>query len=249
MKLSDGELLRYSKQIVLKKIGIAGQKKISSAKVLVVGVGGLGCPLILYLANTGIGNIGLIDNDKVDLSNLNRQIIFNNNDVGKYKVIQAKKFLGKINKNIKVKIYKKNLTEKNIKKILNSYDVICDCSDNFITRYLLNDYSQKNKKVLISSAISKFDTHVFNFDFRKNIPCYRCFMPEIPDLDNKCDSEGILPTTAGIAGTLQANEVIKSILNKKNELVGKMIIFDTLKLDFRKVKLTKSTNCKACAKR
>lgn len=249
MKITLDHYKLFEKQIILKKIGIAGQKKISSAKVLVVGVGGLGCPLILYLANTGIGNIGLIDNDKVDLSNLNRQIIFNNNDVGKYKVIQAKKFLGKINKNIKVKIYKKNLTEKNIKKILNSYDVICDCSDNFITRYLLNDYSQKNKKVLISSAISKFDTHVFNFDFRKNIPCYRCFMPEIPDLDNKCDSEGILPTTAGIAGTLQANEVIKSILNKKNELVGKMIIFDTLKLDFRKVKLTKSTNCKACAKR
>ena len=243
MKLGSNELLRYSKQIVLKKIGIIGQKKISSARVLVVGVGGLGCPLVIYLANTGIGNIGLIDDDRVDLSNLNRQIIFNNTDVGKPKVIQAKKFLNKVNKKIKVKAYKKRLNEKNIKKILNNYDIICDCSDNFATRYLLNDYSLKNKKILISAAISRFDAHIFNFNFKKNIPCYRCFMPEIPGLDNKCDAEGILPTVAGIAGTLQANEVIKSIIDKKNELVGKMIIFNAISLNFRKVKLTKNSRC------
>jgi molybdopterin/thiamine biosynthesis adenylyltransferase len=243
MKISNSELLRYSKQIILKKIGIVGQKKISSAKVLIVGVGGLGCPLVIYLANTGLGNVGLIDDDKVDFSNLNRQIIFNNTDVGKPKVIQAKKFLNKVNRKIKVKAYKKRLNEKNIKKILNDYDIICDCSDNFATRYLLNDYSLKNKKILISAAISKFDAHIFNFNFKKNIPCYRCFMPEIPGLDNKCDAEGILPTVAGIAGTLQANEVIKSIIDKKNELVGKMIIFNAISLNFRKVKLTKNSRC------
>ena len=249
MKLSNNEFLRYSKQIILKKIGIAGQKKISSARVLIVGLGGLGCPLVLYLANTGLGNIGLVDNDKVDLSNLNRQIIFNNSDIGKFKVIQAKKYIKKINKKIKISIYKNRLTEKNIKNIINNYDIICDCSDNFITRYLLNDYSLKNKKILISAAISKFDAQIFNFNFKKNIPCYRCFMPEIPDVDNKCDTEGILPTVAGIAGTLQANEVIKSIIDNKNELTGKMIIFDTLKLDFRKVKLTKNCNYTICPRR
>ena len=250
MKISNSELLRYSKQIILKKIGIIGQKKISSAKVLVVGVGGLGCPLVLYLANTGIGNICLVDDDVVDLSNLNRQIIFNNSDIGKFKVIQAKKILNKINKKIKVKIYKDRITEKNIKKILNKYDIICDCSDNFTTRYLLNDYSLKNKKILISAAISKFDAHIFNFNFKKNVPCYRCFMPEIPDLENKCDTEGILPTVAGIAGTLQANEVIKSIVEKKNKLIGKMIILNTHNLNFRKVKLTKNSNCiKECKKK
>ena len=127
MKISKSEFLRYSKQIILKKIGILGQKKISSAKVLVVGVGGLGCPLVLYLANTGLGNIGLVDDDKVDLSNLNRQIIFNSSDVGKFKVIQAKKILDNINKKIKVNIYKSRLTKKNIKKILNKYEIICDC--------------------------------------------------------------------------------------------------------------------------
>ena len=249
MKISNSELLRYSKQIILKKVGLIGQKKISSSKVLIVGIGGLGCPLVLYLSSAGLGNIGMIDNDKVDLSNLNRQIIFNSKDVGKFKVVQAKKIVNKINRKIKVKIFRDRLTKKNIKKIINNYDIVCDCSDNFTTRYLLNDYILKSKKILISAAISKFDAHIFNFNFKKKIPCYRCFMPEVPDLDNKCDAEGILPTVAGIAGTLQANEVIKSIIDKKNNLVGKMIIFNTLKLDFRKVKLMKSSDCTACAKR
>jgi molybdopterin/thiamine biosynthesis adenylyltransferase len=243
MKLGSNELLRYSKQIILKKIGIIGQKRISSARVLVVGVGGLGCPLAIYLANTGIGNIGLIDDDRVDLSNLNRQIIFNSTDIGKLKVAQAKKVLNKINKKIKVSAYKNRLTKMNIEKILKNYDIICDCSDNFTTRYLLNDYSLKKKKILISAAINKFDAHIFNFNFKKKIPCYRCFMPEMPSLDNKCDAEGILPTVAGIAGTLQANEVIKSIIDKKNELVGKMIVFNTHDLNFRKIKLSKNFNC------
>ena len=249
MKITNTDLLRYSKQIILKKIGISGQKKIFSTKVLIVGVGGLGCPLALYLTNTGIGNIGLVDNDKVDISNLNRQVLFNTEDIGKYKVVQAKKFLKKINKKININIYNDHLTKKNIKKILNKYDIICDCSDNFTTRYLLNSFCFKRKKILISAAISKFDAHIFNFNFTKNIPCYKCFMPEIPNQDNKCDVEGILPTVAGIAGSLQANEVIKSLLKKKNELVGKMIIFDTLNLNFRKVKLTKNSNCLCCAKK
>ena len=248
--MSNNDLLRYSKQIILKQVGILGQKKISSTKVLIVGMGGLGCPVALYLSNLGIKNIGMVDYDKVDFSNLNRQILFNKKDIGKYKINQAKNFLQKIDRNIKISIYKEKIVKKNIKNILNRYDIICDCSDNFSTRYLLNDYCLKNKKILISGAISKFEAHIFNFNFSKKIPCYRCFMPEIPQQENKCDAEGILPTVAGIAGTLQANEVVKSILDKKNELVGKMIVFNTLKLDFRKIKLTKNSECvKACNKR
>jgi adenylyltransferase/sulfurtransferase len=243
MKISNKDFLRYSKQIILKQVGILGQKKISSSKVLVVGMGGLGCPLILYLSNLGVNNIGIADHDKVELSNLNRQILFNTSDVGKFKVTQAKKFLQKINKKNKINIYKERIVEKNIQTILKKYDIICDCSDNFTTRYLLNDLCLKNKKILISAAISKFETHIFNFNFSKNIPCYRCFMPEIPEQEKNCDSEGILPTVAGIAGTLQANEVVKSILNHKNELLGKMIVFNTLNLNFRKIKLTKNNNC------
>jgi molybdopterin/thiamine biosynthesis adenylyltransferase len=250
MKMSKNDLLRYSKQIILKQVGVLGQKKISTAKVVIVGLGGLGCPVALYLSNLGVKNIGIVDYDKVDFSNLNRQILFNTRDVGKFKVIQAKKKLLRGNKKIKIDIYKEKIVKKNIENILSKYDIICDCSDNFMTRYLLNDFCLKNKKILISAAISKFEAHIFNFNFSKNIPCYRCFMPEIPVTDNKCDSEGILPTVAGIAGTLQANEVVKSILNKKSELVGKMIVFNTLNLNFRKIRLTKNTNCiESCIKK
>ena len=248
--MSGNDLLRYSKQIILKQVGILGQKKISSTKILIVGMGGLGCPVALYLSNLGIKNIGIVDYDKVDMSNLNRQILFNTKDIGKLKVIQAKKFLQKVNKTLKINAYKLKIINKNVQNILNKYDIICDCSDNFATRYLLNDFCLKNKKILISAAINKFEVHIFNFNFSKKIPCYRCFMPEIPDEEDKCDAEGILPTVAGIAGTLQANEVVKSILGKKEELVGKMIVFNTLSLNFRIIKLTRNADCiMGCRKR
>ena len=241
--MSNNDLLRYSKQIILKQVGILGQKKISSSKVLIVGMGGLGCPVALYLSNLGIKNIGIVDHDKVDFTNLNRQILFNTKDTGRLKVVQAKKILEKVDRKIKIDVYKEKIVKKNIQNIISKYHIICDCSDNFTTRYLLNDFCLKNKKILISAAISKFEAHIFNFNFSKNVPCYRCFMPEIPEEENKCDSEGILPTVAGIAGTLQANEVVKTILNKKNELVGKMIAFNTLNLNFRKIELTRNSNC------
>jgi len=250
MKMSNKDFLRYSKQIILKQVGVLGQKKISSTKVLIVGMGGLGCPVALYLCNLGINNIGIIDYDRVEFSNLNRQILYDTTDIGKLKVIQAKKKLQKTNTKIRINTYKEKIIKKNIQRILGKYEIICDCSDNFLTRYLLNDFCLKNKKILISAAISKFETHIFNFNFSKNIPCYRCFMPEIPNEEIKCDTDGILPTVAGIAGTLQANEVVKSILNKNNELVGKMIVFNTLSLNFRKIKLTRNADCvSACSKR
>ena len=243
MKISNSDFIRYSKQIILKKIGIKGQKKIASAKVLIIGVGGLGCPMLLYLANSGVRKIGLVDEDKVNLSNLNRQILFNTKDVGKFKVIQAKKVVKKINNKIQLSIFKEKIKAENIKSILDKFDIICDCTDNFETRYLINDYCMKMKKILISSAINKYDGHVFNFDFKKNIPCFRCFMPEIPTLENKCDADGLFPTLAGIAGTIQANEVIKSILGMNNSLNGKMIIFNAMNMKFRVVKLTKNPKC------
>ena len=250
MKMSNKDFLRYSKQIILKQVGVLGQKKISSTKVLIVGMGGLGCPVALYLCNLGINNIGIVDYDRVEFSNLNRQILYDTTDIGKLKVIRAKKKLQKSNTKIRINTYKEKIIKKNIQRILGKYEIICDCSDNFLTRYLLNDFCLKNKKILISAAISKFETHIFNFNFSKNIPCYRCFMPEIPNEEVKCDTGGILPTVAGIAGTLQANEVVKSILNKNNELVGKMIVFNTLSLNFRKIKLTRNADCvSACSKR
>ena len=156
MKMSNEDILRYSKQIVLKQIGILGQKKISSARVLIIGMGGLGCPLSLYLCSLGIKKIGIADHDKVDFSNLNRQVLFNTKDVGKFKVVQAKKFLQRINKKIKIDTYKAKIIKNNIQNVLGRYDIICDCSDNFTTRYLINDFCLKNKKILISAEIIKF---------------------------------------------------------------------------------------------
>lgn len=243
MQITKSDLIRYEKQIILKEIGTVGQKKILSAKVMVVGLGGLGCPLVQYLASVGVGNIGMTDHDKIDFSNLNRQILFNAKDIGKFKVTQAKVLVRKINKKIKINSFKTKLNKKNINKILNKFEIICDCSDNFETRYLINDYCLKNKKKLISAAISKFNGQIFNFNFKKKVPCFRCFMPEMPEQDNNCDTDGLVPTLAGIAGTIQANEVIKSILNTKENLEGKMLIFNVLKLDFRKIKLTKRYDC------
>ena len=250
MKVTSNDLKRFSKQIILKSIGVAGQKKIFSAKVAVVGIGGLGCPLILYLANSGVGNIGIIDYDRVDISNLNRQVLFNLKDVGKFKVNQAQKIIKKINKKIKVFVYKKNINKKNIKNILSKFDIICDGTDNFKTRYLINDYCLKNKKILISAAINKFDGQIFKFNFKKKTPCFRCFMPEIPNAEDNCDTEGVISTLAGVAGTIQANEVIKTILNIKDDLLGKIIIFNSLKSEFRKVKLRKNPDCiKECTRK
>ncbi len=250
MKITNEDLKRFSKQIILKNIGIAGQKKIFSAKVVVVGVGGLGCPLITYLANSGVGNIGIVDHDKVDITNLNRQILFNSRDIGKFKVDRAQKAIRDINKKIKIFSYKKKINKENIKKILDKFDIVCDGTDNFKTRYIINDYCLKNKKILISAAINKFDGQIFKFNFKKKTPCFRCFMPELPDIERGCDTEGIVSTLAGMAGTIQANEVIKAILNTKDELLGKMIIFNSLKADFRKVKLTRNPDCiKECKNR
>ncbi len=250
MKVASNDLRRFSKQIILKNVGIAGQKKIFSAKVLVVGVGGLGCPLILYLANSGVGNIGIVDHDRIDITNLNRQVLFNSKDVGKFKVNQAQKVIKNINKKIKVSVYKKKINERNIKNILKKFDIICDGTDNFKTRYMINDYCLKNKKILISAAINKFDGQIFKFNFKKKTPCFRCFMPEIPNMEDNCDTEGIISTLAGMAGTIQANEVIKTILNTKDELLGKMIIFNSLKADFRKVKLARNPRCiEECVRR
>ena len=234
---------RFEKQIILKKIGISGQKIIKSSKILIIGAGGLGCPLLTYLASAGVCNIGIVDHDKVEIGNLNRQILFNLTDIGKFKVIQAKNKIKKINKDIKIKIFKEKVTSKNIKKMLKNYDIICDGTDNFNTRYLINDECKKNKKILISAAISKFDGQLFKFNFKKKGPCFRCFMPSIPDQENNCGSEGIFSPLAGIIGSLQANEVIKTILKFKEDLDNNLLIFNSINISLRKVKINSNSLC------
>ncbi len=190
---------RFSRQIVLKDIGIIGQKKILSSKVLIVGAGGLGSPVAEFLSRAGVGSIGVVDDDKVSLSNLHRQSLYNTSDIGKFKVKIAKDKIKKINPNTKVTIYKIRLNNNNFKKIINDYDYIVDGSDNFTTKFLLNDYCLKFKKVLVTGAISKFDGHVFTFNFKnKKAPCLKCFFQESKISDDllNCESEGILGTVA-----------------------------------------------------
>ena len=243
MALNLKEFKRFEKQIILKKIGISGQKKIKKANVLIIGVGGLGCPLLSYLASSGINNIGIVDYDKIELGNLNRQILFDTSDLGKYKVYQAKKRIKKIYNQIKLKTFKIKITKKNIDSILRKYNIICDGTDNFNTRLLINDYCKKKKKILISAAISKFDGHLFKFNFKKKIPCFRCFMPQQPIQEVNCDVQGIFPPVAGILGSLQANEVLKTILDLKDDLNGNILIFDSLKMMLRKTKIQINPKC------
>ena len=251
MKFTKKQIERYSRQIVLKKIGVSGQKKIFSANVLIIGVGGLGSPISIYLAAMGVGKIGIVDKDKVEISNLSRQIIFTTNDLKKKKSSTAIYKLKKINPHIKLRSFSTKITKKNINKIAKEFDILIDGSDNFRTRFLINDYCLKNKKILISGAISKFEGHVYTFNFtKKNSPCLRCFMPQEPknlDIDN-CEREGILGALGGIVGSIQANETIKEILKIGSTLCGYILIIDSLKLNFRKVKLNKRSMCYCNAK-
>ena len=246
MKFSKKQIDRYSRQIILKKIGILGQKKLLKSSVLIVGAGGLGSPIAIYLAAIGIGKIGIVDKDKVEISNLSRQVIFNIDDLKKKKSKVAINKIKKINPEIKFQSFNEKLKIANINKIAKNFDVIVDGSDNFRTRFLINDYCFKMKKILVSGAISKFDGQVYTFNFlKKKSPCLRCFIPKIPsypDYDT-CVHEGILGTIGGIVGTIQANEVVKEILDIGSSLCGYILIIDGLKLSFRKIRLNKRSDC------
>ena len=246
MKFTKKQINRYSRQIILKKIGVVGQKKLLNSSVLIVGAGGLGSPIAIYLAAMGIGKIGIIDKDKVEMSNLSRQIIFESKDIKKKKSSTAISKLRKINPDIQLKSFNKNLTTININEVAKKFDIIVDGSDNFRTRFLINDYCLNNKKILVSGAISKFDGQVYTFNFsNKKSHCLRCFIPRMPsnpDVDN-CEYEGVLGALAGIIGSIKANEVIKEILGIGETLCGYILIIDALKLTFRKVKLNKRSDC------
>ena len=245
IKLNKYQIERFSRQIVLKDIGVPGQKKIIKAKVLIVGMGGLGCPAAEFLTRAGIGSLGIVDPDEVDLSNIHRQSLFNVKDLKKSKVLAAKKKLKKINSKTNINCYKISLNKKNCLNIIEKYDFIIDGSDNFETKFLINDFCKRLKKFLVTGAISKFDGHIFTFNFKsKKTPCIRSFFQENEIFENtlNCEYEGVLGTVAGIVGIFQANEILKKILGIGKDLNGYMLILDLLNLNFRKVKLTKFKN-------
>ena len=244
-KLDKNQVERFSRQIVLKDIGASGQKKIIQSKVLIIGMGGLGCPVAEFLTRAGVGTLGIIDYDNVDLSNIHRQSLYNVSDIKKSKVLVAKKKLKKINSKTNIICHKIRVDKNNLKKIIKEYNYIVDGSDNFETKFLINDTCKKFKKFLVTGAISKFNGHIFTFDFKDiKTPCIRSFFQEkkISDDILNCEYEGVLGTVAGIIGTIQANEILKKILNIGENLNGYILILDLLNLNFRKVKLNKLKN-------
>lgn len=244
-KLSKKDIERYSRQIVLKDISFLGQKKIIKSKVLIVGMGGLGCPVADSLTRCGVGTLGIIDHDIINISNLHRQSLYDSNDIGKFKVDIASKKIKKINPKIKIFKYREKIKKNNVKEIMRKFDIVIDGSDNFSTKFLLNEYSIKLKKILIVGAISKFDGHVFTFDFsKKNEPCLKCFYQTNPSEDIlNCEAEGILGPVGGIIGNLQSNEALKKILRIKSTLQGKIFILNLKDLKFRLAKFIKKNKC------
>jgi len=240
---------RYLRNIILSEIREVGQEKLLQAKVLVIGAGGLGSPAIYYLAAAGVGNIGVVDDDVVELSNLQRQIIHNQNDLGRKKVESAKEKINLLNDDVKIDIYPIRINHQNLTDLVQNYDFILDATDNFPTRFVINQVCHQQKKPLIFAAVKGFLGQVSTFkSYQKNNPCYACFNPNIvgEGFSLPLLEKGILGAVAGSVGALQANTTIKEILGIGDSLVGKILVFDFLKNDFRKVGLKKNLTCQIC---
>ena len=247
MDLSHAEILRYSRHLLIPEVGLSGQKKIKAASVLVIGTGGLGSPVALYLAAAGVGHIGLVDYDKVDESNLQRQVIHGTSQIGKLKVESARQRMLDINPDIQVEVYNEPFTSENALQIAKDYDILIDGTDNFPTRYLSNDVSVLLGKPNVYGSIFRFDGQVSVFDAR-NGPCYRCLFPEPPPpgLVPSCAEGGVLGVLPGTIGTLQATEALKLILGIGETLSGRLLLFNALDMSFDFVTLRKNPNCKIC---
>lgn len=248
MEFAEAQLERYSRHIILNEVGGKGQKKLSQAKVLIIGAGGLGSPAALYLAAAGIGTLGLVDGDVVDLSNLQRQILHTTDRIGVPKVDSGRQTLEALNPDITVKTYQENVSAENIMRLFHDYDIIVDGSDNFSTRFLINDACFFAKKTLISGSIFRFEGQLTTIKPHEGFPCYRCLYPEPPPagLVPNCQEAGVLGVLAGTIGVLQAAEAIKEILKVGDTLADKLLIYDALDMKFRKVSRPKDPNCRLC---
>ena len=246
--LNSNELIRYSRHLSLPEVGIEGQKKLKNAKVLVIGAGGLGCPVSLYLAAAGIGTIGMVDFDTVDESNLQRQILFGVDQQGKSKLASAKERLKKLNPYTSYILHEVAISSENALDIIKDYDLVVDGTDNFPTRYLVNDACVLLNKPNVYGSIYRFDGQISVFNYN-NGPCYRCLYPAPPPpgLVPSCAEGGVLGVLPGIIGTLQANEAIKIILEIGDLMVGRFLLFDALSMDFNELKINKNSNCEICS--
>ncbi len=247
MALTQEEIQRYARHLTLPEVGVKGQEKLKAAKILMIGAGGLGSPMAVYLAAAGVGTLGIIDNDVVDFSNLQRQIVHGTKDVDRYKVDSATESIHDINPDVKVVGYKERLTRENIQRILPEYDFIVDGTDNFQTRYLVNDACVFANKPFVYGSIYRFEGQVSVFWPGKG-PCYRCLFaePPPPDMAPSCSEGGVMGVLPGIIGTLQAMEAIKIILGIGQSLTGRLLLFDALRMDFRTVKFPHNKECPVC---
>lgn len=248
MDFRDDQVHRYARHILLQEVGGVGQEKLLKAKVLVIGAGGLGSPVILYLAAAGVGTIGVVDDDKVDLSNLQRQIAHTTARIGTAKVTSASEAVADINADVNVIAHQLHLNASNIMDTITPYDVIIDGSDNFATRFLVNDACYFAKKTLVSAAVLRFDGQLSTFKPHKGGPCYRCLYPEAPPSGTvpSCSEAGVLGAVAGVMGTLQATEVLKEILDIGQSMSGRLLIYDALATAFRTVKVNPDPECALC---
>ncbi len=248
MSLREDQVERYSRQILLPNVGGKGQERLLNAKVLIIGAGGLGSPVALYLASAGIGTIGIVDSDKVELNNLQRQIIHSTSEVGRPKVESARDRIALINTDVKVVPHNIRLTSNNIMDVIKDYDIVVDGSDNFPTRYLVNDACILSDKPLSHGGIFRFDGQAITI-LPKKSACYRCLFPEPPPpgLVPRCQEAGILGAVAGIIGTMQANEVLKYVLEVGNLLSGKLLVFNALDSSFRQIKVPRDPRCPVCS--
>jgi len=246
-RFTEEQIRRYSRHIILKEVGGIGQQKLLDARVLLVGAGGLGSPCGYYLAAAGVGTIGIVDSDQVELSNLQRQILHKTSDVGRLKVDSARETMISLNPDVTVNTYPERLTSENIFRLIKDYDIIIDGSDNFPTRYLINDACVMTGKTNIHGSIFRFEGQATVFKTPEG-PCYRCLYPEPPpaDMVPSCQEAGVLGVLPGIIGTIQAIEAIKIILGKGEPLIGRLLLFDALSMDFKEVRLRKDENCPVC---
>jgi len=250
MELNDAQIERYARHIILAEVGGVGQQKLLGSRVLVVGAGGLGSPLLIYLAAAGVGTIGIVDDDAVSLSNLQRQIAHGTDDVGRPKVDSAVAAAHRVNPEVVVRPHRQRLDAGNALALLDDYDLVADGTDNFDTRFLLNDACYLAGKPLVSAAVLRFDGQLSTYKAYAGAPhpCYRCVFPEKPppDLIPSCAEGGVLGALAGVMGTLQATEVIKELLGIGQSLSGRLLIYDGLAAEFRKVRVPRDPACALC---
>ena len=252
MDFSDAEIERYARHLVLPEIGEEGQARLRGSSVLVIGAGGLGSPLLLYLAAAGVGRLGIVDDDAVDLSNLQRQVIHATPDVGESKVASAAKRIAAVNPEVTVETHAARLAPENALDLISGYDLVADGSDNFATRFLANDACHLAGKTLVSASIMRFDGQLTTFRSHEegNRPCYRCLFGEQPARDPKmsCADVGVLASLPGVMGSLQATEVVKELLGIGESLSGRLLLYDALGPTFRTIRASRDPDCRLCGK-